>query len=245
MEKKRKQATISNFGMIRYMCQRLERILRVNCNLVKPARWRALHLWRANMKRIETVTKRVIDLKSNFGNPRKISTKNRNELKESLKKFGDFGLILIDENDNVIAGNQRVSVLMEQDPEIEVLCKRLVGYTKSELKAINIKDNTHSGEWDVDMLADWTADLEIDLGLQNASLDPTERTIPEMEPIHYEKYDYVMIVCRSELDYNDLVRKLGIEGQKVRIAKKRKINARAIWYDKMQADIIPKDVPSL
>lgn len=41
-----------------------------------------------------------------------------------------------------------------------------------------------------------------------------------------------MIVCRNELDYNNLVRALGIEGAKVKISKSRKINARAIWYDK-------------
>ena len=61
-----------------------------------------------------------------------------------------------------------------------------------------------------------------------------------MELIHYEKYDYVMIVCRNELDYNDLVRRLGIEGAKVSISK-RKINARAIWYDKMKSKIVPLD----
>lgn len=60
------------------------------------------------------------------------------------------------------------------------------------------------------------------VGLDAELTDPQERTIEEMEPIHYEKYDYVMIACRSELDYNDLVRKLGIEGAKVKIAKKEK-----------------------
>ena len=109
------------------------------------------------------------------------------------------------------------------------------------MKAINIKDNTHSGDWDLDLLADWTADLNIDLGLDEIIKDPDERVIPEMELIHYEKYDYVLIACRSQLDYNDLVRKLGIEGAKVRIVKKRKINARAIWYDKMKAVIVPID----
>ena len=59
------------------------------------------------MKRIETVTLPVIEIKTGFGNPRKISTNKRNELKESLDKFGDFGLILIDEDNNVIAGNQK------------------------------------------------------------------------------------------------------------------------------------------
>ena len=59
-----------------------------------------------------------------------------------------------------------------------------------------------------------------------------------MELIRYEKCDHVLIACRSELDYNDLVRRLGIEGRKVSISK-RKINARAIWYDKMEATIVP------
>lgn len=193
------------------------------------------------MKKIEEVKLKVGDLKTDFGNPRKISSKKKEELRESLEKYGDFGLFLIDEQNNIIAGNQRASILREQDPDTEVLCKRLIGYTKAELRAINIKDNVHSGEWDLDLLADWTADLELDLGIELDNDDVKDRTIPEMELIHYEKYDYVMIVCKSELDYNDLVRKLGIEGKKITIAKKRKINARAIWYDKMEAKIVPNE----
>ena len=56
-------------------------------------------------KRIEVVTMRVGDIKTGFGNPRKIGKKKREELKRSLEQFGDFGLFLIDEQDNVIAGN--------------------------------------------------------------------------------------------------------------------------------------------
>lgn len=193
------------------------------------------------MKKIEVCEMKVSDIKTGFGNPRKISKKNKEELQKSLETFGNFGIFLIDEDDNIIAGNQRLAVLNEMDPDTVVTCKRLIGYTKSELKAINIKANTHSGEWDLDLLADWTADLDMDLGIEKKDEDPNERKIPEMELIHYEKYDYVLIACRSELDYNDLVRRLGIEGAKVKIAKKRKINARAIWYDKMKATIVPND----
>lgn len=50
---------------------------------------------------------RVGDLKHGFGNPRKITKKKAEELERSLEMFGDFGIFLIDENDNVIAGNQR------------------------------------------------------------------------------------------------------------------------------------------
>lgn len=189
-------------------------------------------------KRIETVTMKVRDIRTGFGNPRKIGKKEAEELEESLEKYGDFGLFLIDEHDNIIAGNQRLAILQRKDGDIEVLCKRLIGYTKSELRAINIKDNTHSGEWDLEELAKWTADLNIDLGVKLNNKDQTEKTIKEMELIRYEKYDYVLLVCRNELDYNELVRKLGIEGAKVSMGRNRTIKGRAIWYDQIKGQII-------
>lgn len=188
-------------------------------------------------KKIEVCELPVSALKTGFGNPRKIQSKKKKELKESLDSFGNFGIVLIDENDNIIAGNQRVSVIKEENPDQVVLCKRLIGYTESELRAINIKDNTHAGEWDLELLADWTADLNIDLGVDLMN-EPEDRRIKDMELIHYEKYDYVLIACRTEVDYLDLVRKLGLEDRKVAITAKRKIHARAVWYDQMKAQLV-------
>jgi len=142
-----------------------------------------------------------------------------------------------------IGGNQRVSILQKKDPDRIVSCKMLIGYTIAELKYINIKDNSHAGEWDLDELGDWTADLmgSFKLDLEKPEKPLEERNIKEMEPIHYEQYDYVLIACRNELDYNDLVRKLGIEGGTVKVAKTRRIKGRAIWYDQMKAQIIAKE----
>lgn len=192
------------------------------------------------MKQIQVCKMRVGDLKHNFGNPRKISKKKAEELERSMNMFGDFGIFLVDEHDNVIAGNQRSIILARRDPDIEVDVKRLIGYTEAELRSINIMDNTHAGEWDLELLADWTADLNLDLGIDLNNDNPQDREIPDMELIRYEKYNYVMIVCKSEIDYNDLVRKLGIEGRKVAVTKKRKIKARAVWYDQMKAQIVEK-----
>ena len=192
------------------------------------------------MKRIEVCKMRVGDLKHNFGNPRKISKKKAEELERSMDLFGDFGVFVVDEHNNVIAGNQRSIILARRDPDIEVDVKKLIGYSEAELRSINIMDNTHAGEWDLELLADWTADLNLDLGIDLNNENPEERKIEDMELIRYEKYNYVMIVCKSEIDYNDLVRKLGIEGKKVAITKKRKIKARAIWYDQMKAQIVEK-----
>lgn len=193
-------------------------------------------------KKIELVKMKVSEINTNFGNPRKISKEGKAKLKKSLEEFGDFGIFIIDENNSVIAGNQRLAILKEMDENIEVDCKRLVGYTDSEKKYINIKDNQHAGDWDIDLLNSWYVDINIDFGNDELlKLEPDERKIEEMELIHYEKYNYVMIVCKYELDYNDLVRKLGIEGKKVAIHKNRKIKARAIWYDKIKDLIIEKD----
>lgn len=138
-------------------------------------------------RKIESVEMRAGDIKFGFGNPRKIGKKNREALARSLEEYGNFGIFVIDEDDNVIAGNQRLAIIAENSPDEKVLCKRLVGYSVAEKRAINIKDNTHAGDWDLEMLADWTADLNVDLGINAGYENPDERKVTEIEPIHYEK----------------------------------------------------------
>lgn len=191
-------------------------------------------------KRIEMVERRVGDLKLDFGNPRKIKKQKKEDLEQSLVDHGDFGIIIINEKNQVIGGNQRVMIFQKQDPDMMVWCKLLVGFTIAEQKYVNIKANSHAGEWDLDELGDWTADLmgSFKMDLEKPVKPLEDRSIKEMEPIHYEQYDYVLIACRNELDYNDLVRKLGIEGGTVKVAKTRRIKGRAIWYDQMKSQII-------
>ena len=97
---------------------------------------------------------------------------------------------------------------------------------------------------DMDKLAEWTADLKIDLSLDLENLNVKETKIKDMELIRYEKYDYVMIVCRNEIDHLNLTRALGIDDKKVLVSRnatrERKIKARAVWYDDIKAQIMPK-----
>lgn len=199
----------------------------------------------AQKKHIEVVELTVGELTDKIGNPRKITTKKKKELSKSLKDFGDFGVVVIDEDNNIISGHQRVDVIKAEKGEgAKVLCKRLVGYSESEKRAINIKANTHAGEWDLDKLAAWTADLTVNLGINPKPLDAINAPIKDMELIRYEKYDYVLIVCRKEYDYNNLVQALGIEDKKTLVyqngEKKRKIKCRAVWFDDMKAKIVKK-----
>ena len=134
---------------------------------------------------------------------------------------------------------------MELDPTTKVLCKRLVGYSESEKKAVNIKANTHAGEFDMKMLADWTADMRLDLSMDLKSPEVRNPKIKGMDLMRFEKYDYVMIVCRSEPDYFNLIRSLGLDGKTVTVGedktKGRKLKCRAVWYDDMKAQIISKE----
>lgn len=196
-------------------------------------------------KEIQVVEIPISELKDGLGNPRKITSKKKKELQTSLTQFGDFGVIVIDEKNNIISGHQRVEALYcTQGNDAKVLCKRLVGYTDAEKRAINIKANTHAGDWDIDKLAEWTSDMQVPLDFRRKTLDPNEDvSIKEMELIPYEKYDYVMIMCRNEIDYEELTTNLGINGKKVKIhtvksvGRARKIHARAIWYDDIKVEI--------
>lgn len=198
-------------------------------------------------KKIEVVELKVSELNNQFGNPRRIDKKGLDSLQNSLDRLGDFGIIVIDENNSIIAGNQRVKVLKQKDPETKVLCKRLVGYSTAEKRAVNIKDNRHEGLDDLELLTEWVADLNLDLGI-DPKKEEKERegnTIEQLEPIRYEKYDYVLIACRSELDFNQLQDKLGLDKKKdlivSRKGRRKLINCRAVWYDELPVEFVTKE----
>ena len=79
-------------------------------------------------------------------NPRKITSKNKRVLKESIEKnikFLEYKPILVDENNVIIAGNQRWAVLKEMGYEEvpDAYVKRCVGLTEAERKDLIVIDN--------------------------------------------------------------------------------------------------------
>jgi hypothetical protein len=119
-------------------------------------------------KKIEVVEKSPNELRLDFGNPRTITPEELENLKRSLSEFDDFGIIVINEKDQVLAGNQRVTAMRELGWKKPILCKRLVGFSAAEQKAINIRSNRSSGEFDEAVLLQWIDDIriaEIDINL--------------------------------------------------------------------------------
>ena len=161
-------------------------------------------------KRIEVVELTIGELIEKMDNPRRITAKKIAELRESIEQFGDFGVIDIDENNDILSGHQRVSAMRAlYGDNHKVLCKRLMGYTQQEKMAINLKANTHAGEWDLAKLADWTSKLTVKVGLELPNIDNNDVKVRDMELIRFEKYNYLMLVCDNEVDYNNLIQTYG------------------------------------
>ena len=110
---------------------------------------------------VKTYIEKVDKLIANDANPRKISRKAYESLKKSLKDFPEMKQlreIVVDENLTILGGHQRIYALKELG-YTDVTVKQVTGLTAKQKREFIIKDNTTSGEWDTDIIANqWDID---------------------------------------------------------------------------------------
>lgn len=102
------------------------------------------------------VKRKLSDLVEFENNPRTVTKERRQLLIDSLQKFNLAKPLTINTDGSVVAGNQRLSVLMElMPPETEIWCmvpsREL---TKAEADEYNLVDNIEVGEWDKGILVE-------------------------------------------------------------------------------------------
>lgn len=102
------------------------------------------------------------NLKGMIGNPRHITPEEQEALKKSILKFGYVDLLIVDENDTILGGNQRYQVMKKlvEDEEDLIQVVRVQGLSEDDKKALNIALNNISGENDAEKLALWIEDLQ-------------------------------------------------------------------------------------
>lgn len=128
-----------------------------------------------------TETRKISELKNWESNPRVISDESYKELKESIGSLGNFEPLVINIDGTVLAGNQRLRVAKEKgDKEVEVSVPERE-LTEEEIKKIGIISNRHSGEWDMDKLANEFEDILEELGFDDL--------LPEVE-LEVKEDDY-------------------------------------------------------
>lgn len=87
-------------------------------------------------------------------NPRRINKIAREKLKRSIIEIPDFlkaRPLIIDEENNLIAGHQRYDILLELNYEY-LDCIEISQATEDEIRRIRIIDNINNGEWDFNKL---------------------------------------------------------------------------------------------
>lgn len=124
-----------------------------------------------------TVKRKVHDLLPSDFNPRKITDEKRRKLERSLSKFNLVEIPVINLDNTLLAGHQRVTglaVLGRSNEEIDVRCPNRM-LTEVEAKEYMIISNTHAGEFDFDLL---------DLHFSMLDLDDIGFDLPDFS--HYD-----------------------------------------------------------
>lgn len=152
-------------------------------------------------------------------NPRKLSAKQKEDLKESIKRFGLPEPIIVNSNKKranvIIGGHQRVDCvkeLYEEGFEITGVPKGtiptvLIDLSEEKEKELNLRLNRNHGEWDYYKLIDsFTKEELIDVGFETIELEPLY--LEDLEDNYDPTEDVDMSSHRAETYANALVKQI-------------------------------------
>ena len=155
-------------------------------------------------------SKLIKDLKPATYNPRQISTKDYNSLKESVKKFGLVDPIIINQNGNVVVGGHQRLKICKELKHIEIDCV-VLDLSKEEERELNIRLNKNQGQFDMDILAnefdidqlvDWGF-KHIDIGLNIDKLDDTFK-LDDSDKSPFQQITFTLADKQAELIRNKI-----------------------------------------
>ena len=158
-------------------------------------------------------TKLIKELKAASYNPRQISTKQYNDLKASIKKFGLVDPIIINQNGNVVVGGHQRLKICKELKHIEIDCV-VLDLSKEEERELNIRLNKNTGEFDMDILAnEFDIDELTDWGFKHIDLDIN------IDKIEEDKEDeYIITIKENNIaKANQLFQELDNRGLDVKI----------------------------
>ena len=113
---------------------------------------------------------KINKLKPATYNPRQISTKQYNDLKESIINFGLVDPIIVNKCYTIIGGHQRYKICKDLDYK-DIGCI-ILDLNKEQERELNIRLNKNTGEFDMDILAnEFDIDELTDWGFKHIDLD--------------------------------------------------------------------------
>ncbi|HNV24500.1 MAG TPA: DNA methyltransferase, partial [Candidatus Omnitrophota bacterium] len=112
-------------------------------------------------------------------NPRQLTEKQAKDLDASLERFNLADPIIINADNKIIGGHQRINILKRRgavEVDVRVPSRQL---TEHEEKELNLRLNKNLGEWDFDLLADFDQEMLLDVGFDSAELDKMFQLEPD------------------------------------------------------------------
>ncbi|MDO7853159.1 DNA modification methylase [Hymenobacter convexus] len=136
--------------------------------------------------------RRVRDLVPLSYNPRTLTDEGRERLQASLAKFNLVEIPAINTDDVVVAGHQRLAMLIDAGRGDEIIDVRMPNrqLTKDELDEYNIVSNVGAGVWDYQSLLDNFSHLNLDAIMDVGSLDALAKlTASLLPPAEEQEFD--------------------------------------------------------
>lgn len=178
----------------------------------------------------KTTKRKVSDLIPQEINPRKISDKQMSDLKKSFKKYNLVEIPVIDLDNKILAGHQRLAALKALGRDNEEIDVRLPNrkLTEKEAQQYLIASNKLGGNWNYDLLKHFDIELLIDSGFEdvelvsfwdkeNEAVDDHFDVVKETKKIHNpktERGDLIImgkhkLLCASATDPNAIQKLFG------------------------------------
>ena len=139
--------------------------------------------------------RRVRDLVPYEFNPRKLSDAGYARLKASLEYFGLVEVPVVDADDLVLAGHQRLRILLDLGRGDELIDVRLPNrkLTLEEFKRYNVTSNAQAGEWDYESLLVNFGDLDLAALLDTNAFEALSALATSLE-VPAEEQEFVPVL---------------------------------------------------
>ena len=116
-------------------------------------------------------------------NPRKITDKQKEELKASVEKFDLVEVPAINTDNKIVAGHQRAVILHllgrgKEEIDVRVPNRKL---TKAEFEEYNLRSNKNVAEWDFDILKEFDVEKLLEVGFDDDELSEMWDDMTEIE----------------------------------------------------------------
>ena len=154
-----------------------------------------------------TEKRRVKDLIPFDKNPRILSDSQKQKLKQSIKKFNLVEIPVLDKDNTIISGNQRIKVLLllnRSDEEIDVRIPNRK-LTKEEIEEYNLKSNLHNGEWDFEALKSFEIETLMYAGFSDNDLSKIWDSTLETENDNFDTEKELEKIKISKTKLGDII----------------------------------------